>query len=474
MKTRKKTRRMRISLLDVLLAAGTLVGLVVIGFGIYICQKPLTVEFFENAEVGVNETAYNDQFVKSIKNGSITTEKTLIDTSNLGKVNVSLAVKPDFGAEEVFTYSVSVVDHESPSISFAGRLETDVGHEIDLLEGVSVTDNSGEKITAAVEGSYDIHTVGDYQLTYVAYDSSRNRAEETFTLSVTDRESPVITFTGYREIFVGNDIDLLEGVSAADNSGEEITVTVEGSYDIHKAGTYELKLVAYDSSLNKTEETLTLNVKAAPAPAPTPSPSTGQTTNNGTGTAGTASFVTSKGFQGETRNGVTYIDGYLIANKTYSLPASYGDGLTAETMSAFNQMASAAWADGLNIYISSGFRSYDFQYNLYNSYVRVDGTAAADTYSARAGHSEHQSGLAFDVNWINDAFAGTPEGIWLDNNCYKYGFILRYPQGKSNETGYKYEPWHFRYVGTELAAKLYNGGDWITMEDYFGITSVYQ
>ena len=111
--------------------------------------------------------------------------------------------------------------------------------------------------------------------------------------------------------------------------------------------------------------------------------------------------------------------------------------------------------------------------NLYNNYVNRDGVVAADTYSARAGHSEHQSGLAFDVNTINDSFANTEEGKWLNDNCYKYGFILRYPNGKSDETGYQYEPWHFRYVGVELAEKLYNNGNWITVEDYFGITSRY-
>ena len=411
--------------------------------------------------MGVNETAYNDQFVKSIKNGRITTEKTLINTSNVGKVDVSLAVKPIFGPEEIFSYSVSVVDHESPEITFAAHLETDVGNEIDLLKGVSVTDNSGENITVTVEGFYDIQTVGEYQLTYVASDSSLNQTEEAFTLAVVDHESPVITFTSYLEISVGNDIDLLEGVSVTDNSGEKITVTVEGSYDINKAGMYELKLVAYDSSLNKAEETLILSVKD------TASSSAGQT-------AETISFVTSKGFQGEIRNGVAYIDGYLIANKTFSLPESYGSGLTAELQSAFRQMVAAAKADGLDVFIVSGFRSYSLQRNLYNNYAKRDGAAAADTYSARAGHSEHQSGLAVDVNSVKDTFAGTPEAIWLADNCYKYGFILRYPQGKTNETGYIYEPWHFRYVGTELAEILYNGGDWITMEDYFGITSVYQ
>ena len=461
MGTRRRTRRARITLLEKLVFAGAFVGLFVIGFGIYLYATQLKVEFLENAEVGVNETAYNDQFIKSIRNGRVTTDKALIDTSNVGKIDVSLTVRPNFGGEEVFTYSVSVVDRESPRISSPGRLETGVGCEIDLLDGVGVTDNSGETITAAVEGSYDIHTIGEYQLTYVAYDSSRNRAEAPFTLAVVDREGPVITFTSYREITVGNDIDLLEGVSVTDNSGETVSVTVEGSYDINKAGSYELKLVARDSSLNETVETFTLKVKsAAPPPA-------GQT-------AETVKFVTSKGFQGEIRDGVTYIDGYLIANKTYSLPESYGNGLTSAMKAAFNQMKAAAKEDGLTITIVSGYRSYTTQKNLYNKYVNRDGVKAADTYSARAGHSEHQSGLAADLNSVSNGFANTPEGIWLNNNCWKYGFILRYPQGKSEETGYKYEPWHFRYVGTELAEKLYNGGDWITMEDYFGITSVYQ
>ena len=445
-----------------LIAAGALVGIVLFGLIVYTQSIQPSIEFIENAEVGVNEIAYSDQFVKSIKNGEIIPETARIDTSHIGRVTISLAVKTVFGSEKVFTYSVAVVDRESPEISSAERLETSVGNEIDLLKGVSVTDNSGEEITVAVEGSYDIHTVGEYELTYVACDSSLNKAEKTFILSVVDHESPVISFTGYLEISVGNDIDLLEGVSAADNSGEEITVTVEGSYDINRAGIYELKLVACDSSLNKAEEKLTLRVKDAAS------------SNHAAWGTGTISFTTSKGFQGEVRNGVVYIDGYLIANKSFSLPASYGSGLTVEMLSAFNQRAAAAKEDGLNIFIVSGFRSYSYQENLYNKYADRDGAEKADTYSARAGHSEHQSGLAADLNSVKDSFAETPEAIWLSDNCYQYGFILRYPKEKTDETGYQYEPWHFRYVGTELAAKLYNGGDWITMEDYFGITSKYQ
>lgn len=128
---------------------------------------------------------------------------------------------------------------------------------------------------------------------------------------------------------------------------------------------------------------------------------------------------------------------------------------------------------GLNLVISSGYRSYYDQRYIYNNYVAIDGQANADTYSARAGHSEHQTGLAFDLNSIDDSFTNTPEGQWVHHNCYKYGLILRYPKGKDHITGYMHESWHLRYVGTELASKLYNNGDWITLEEYFGIDSKY-
>ena len=197
---------------------------------------------------------------------------------------------------------------------------------------------------------------------------------------------------------------------------------------------------------------------------------------------------TSKGFTIENKNGVTYIDGYLIVNKTYPLPSDYvptgthkaapATGICTECIdeqayNAYIKMRDDMSKEGLKIYIASGYRSYSYQNGLYSSYVKRSGQTAADTFSARAGHSEHQSGLAFDLNSVTDAFATTKEGIWVNKNCYKYGFIIRYPKGKDSETGYKHESWHLRYVGNELAEKLYNSGDWITMESYFGITSKY-
>ncbi|MBR3970005.1 MAG: D-alanyl-D-alanine carboxypeptidase family protein [Ruminococcus sp.] len=174
-------------------------------------------------------------------------------------------------------------------------------------------------------------------------------------------------------------------------------------------------------------------------------------------------------------DGITYYDGVLIANKSYSLPKSYNPGsLTSDTYSAFQSLVQSAANDGINIYLSSGFRSYETQEQIYNEYVSNHGQATADTFSARPGHSEHQTGMAIDVNTIDDSFAGTPEAIWLEEHCTEYGFIIRYPKGKQDITGYKYEPWHIRYVGKDVAQAIKNhgaaiGDPYITLEEYFSI-----
>ena len=188
--------------------------------------------------------------------------------------------------------------------------------------------------------------------------------------------------------------------------------------------------------------------------------------------------------------GITYIDGIMMVNKTYGLPSDYLPVDTVEdskgktntcnkcinklAYSSFATMKADAAALGLNIYIASGYRPYVSQENIYNRYVKRDGKKAADTYSARPGYSEHQTSYTFDLNSINDSFAKTNEGKWVNENAYLYGFIIRFPKGKDSYTGYKYESWHLRYVGYDLARKLYNNGNWISLEEYFGVDSKYQ
>lgn len=148
--------------------------------------------------------------------------------------------------------------------------------------------------------------------------------------------------------------------------------------------------------------------------------------------------------------------------------ARSGMQLVREAKEAFETLSEDAKKEGMNIIAMSSYRSYDYQVNLYNNYVATDGKEAADTYSARAGYSEHQTGLAVDVyNKVlpYTSFEETEEFNWMQENAYKYGFILRFPKDKVNITGYQYESWHYRYVGKE-AAKYIHDHD-LTLEEYY-------
>ncbi len=174
----------------------------------------------------------------------------------------------------------------------------------------------------------------------------------------------------------------------------------------------------------------------------------------------------------EVIEGVTYVNGILIANKTYSLPEDFvPGGLHPDAQAAFEKMQAAAAAEGLTLKIISGYRSYAQQVKTYATYSGRDGKEMADRYSARAGHSEHQTGLAMDINSLQQSFADTAEGKWLAEHCAEYGFIIRYGAGKEAQTGFMYEPWHIRYLGEETARAVTDSG--LCLEEYLGITSVY-
>ena len=348
--------------------------------------------------------------------------------------------------------------------------EVSLNEEIYNLDFIKDIEN-GEILTK--KEKIDTSTIGTKKIKIIIKDNNKKEKTYEFELKVIDIEKPVITYKKELSTTQGTKIDLLKDVKVKDDSNEKIEVKVEGDYSFDKVGTYNLEYVAKDSSGNEAKEKFTLKVKEKPKQS-----NTNNNTNTGTKIkCEDKNFVTENGYKGVTKNCVTYIDGYLIANKTYSLPSSYGSGLTSEFMSAFNKMRSDYKKAGIKDYpdlkIVSGFRSYATQKSVYNNWVKKDGKAKADTYSARPGYSEHQSGLAADLNHVGSNFDNTESAKWLSNNCWKYGFILRYPKGSQSETGYIYESWHFRYVGVDLAKKLYNNGDWITMEAYFGITSKY-
>lgn len=165
----------------------------------------------------------------------------------------------------------------------------------------------------------------------------------------------------------------------------------------------------------------------------------------------------------------TYINGILLVNKDYGLPPTFGNGDDPTALAKLQQLQRDAQAQGINISNSySGYRSYQYQTNLYNNYVNQHGEEEANTFSAKPGFSEHQTGLTFDLKDFNDQLVEDPiTSQWIKDNCAKYGFIVRYPEGKEDITGYIYEPWHLRYVGEEVANQIMNNNT--TLEQYLGV-----
>lgn len=142
--------------------------------------------------------------------------------------------------------------------------------------------------------------------------------------------------------------------------------------------------------------------------------------------------------------------------------------LVKEARDNFIRMCHDIGDNNLTIRAISGYRSYAYQENLYNNYVKKDGVKIADTYSARPGFSEHQTGLVVDIdnNHLSyENFDKTNEFVWLKDNAYKYGFILRYPEKKESITGYSYESWHYRYVGLDISKYIHDNN--ITFDEYY-------
>ena len=139
----------------------------------------------------------------------------------------------------------------------------------------------------------------------------------------------------------------------------------------------------------------------------------------------------------------------LVEVKECSLGNFY---LEEETATAYEYMCLNLIDEGLNISINSAYRSYEEQEKLYDDYLKLYGKSYVNKYVAVPGYSEHQTGLALDLESLDcDIFKNSKEYRWIKNNAYKYGFILRYQEGKENITGYKAEEWHIRYVGRKAA-----------------------
>ncbi len=171
---------------------------------------------------------------------------------------------------------------------------------------------------------------------------------------------------------------------------------------------------------------------------------------------------------------------WVVVNKGRVLPSDYVpqplvSNLRQDASVALKSLIEGASANGFSLRLYSGYRSYSNQASVYANEVKTNGQVTADRQSARPGYSEHQTGLAADLSaaggkcTLQQCFGDMAEGQWLATNAYKYGFIIRYPKDKEALTGYMYEPWHLRYVGTDLAAEINKSGQ--TLEQFFDLST---
>lgn len=315
------------------------------------------------------------------------------------------------------------------------------------LGSVRVSCNDEEAIS--IDSKYMIvaNKVGEYMLTY-STDKESKEAKVNILQSVEKIELSKLTIelvegaTEKIEFTITPDNAVNKELTWTSSDESVATVDNDGNITAKKAGNCEI--IVATTQQPKIEAAVMVEVKEKPT---------------------LSSLLTPP--EQENVQGITYINGIMLVNKTHSIPQDYNPGLNDKAYQAFLQLQAGANAAGFDMPLLSGFRSYTTQKGLYERYCQTYGQAEADTFSARPGTSEHQTGLAMDVGQIEDWYGDTEAGKWLAANCYKYGFIIRYPLGKENITGYKYEPWHIRYLGVDIATKVYNSG--LTLEEYLGV-----
>lgn len=308
-------------------------------------------------------------------------------------------------------------------------------------EYVSFSINNKKNNNIIIKSNLNTKKVGDYIVLY----KLDNKYYLFRKVSVIDDVKPEINLLGEEEMIIDYGSNYKEPYfTATDNYDGDIKnkVKIKGKVNTKRSGTYKLTYNVSDSSGNTCKKTRTVIVKDK-----------------------TQSTIKSPEIK--VLNGITYVEGILLVNKTYHLPKNYDPKVNKEALKNLKKMQADAKALGLNIPLVSGYRSYETQEKLHNKYVKKDGEGVANTYSAKPGESEHQTGLAFDIGSVDRSFANTIEAKWLAENAYLYGFIIRYPKGKTDITGYIYEPWHVRYLGEKKAKDVYLSG--LTLEEYLGV-----
>ncbi|MBO4537624.1 MAG: M15 family metallopeptidase [Erysipelotrichaceae bacterium] len=341
---------------------------------------------------------------------------------------------------------------QHPVCTLKQSLEFEYGQKATVADLVSEV-RRGELING--DAVIDTYVIGEKEAVISTKNHFGRQFHDRITVTVKDSVAPELEVPEVINYVRGENMDFISFTTASDNTGK-VKVELINDYDLEKVGVQILTFRAYDPSGNETRKTTTLIVRED-------------------GNDNKKYFMTPNGYQGYTVvDGLTFIEGVPVINKTYGLPSSYGArGLTKDTNEAWKKMKEAAAEEGITLKVLSAYRNYGHQEEVFNKKVKEVGMEQALLTSEKAGHSEHQAGIALDVNSFKESFAETKEYEWLQKNCASYGFIIRYPKGKTESTGYVFEPWHITYVGEQWAQVFYNNGNWLCIEEYFQITSEY-
>lgn len=302
----------------------------------------------------------------------------------------------------------------------------------------------------------DYPEVGEYELPF----TYRTMIKHSDKLKVVVKDTTKPEFTSFSEkieVAKGNkDFDFKSYFKASDLSNCTLDIdTKDVKFD--KEGDYTAKVTATDAYNNKESKKFTVVVKAEEKAAIA-------SVDNEQKVSGTSQSSSNSAVKPYYKNGI------LIVNKKHPVPPGFGGGVNQTALAAVNRMISDMKAEGLSVdSTTSNYRSYSYQSTLYQNYVSAYGQASADTFSARPGYSEHQTGLAFDLREPGGGslLTNSKATSWVAKNAHKYGLIVRYQSGKEWITGYQAEPWHVRYVG-DIATSIYNSG--LSLEEYLGVS----
>lgn len=337
------------------------------------------------------------------------------------------------------------------------------GKKVEIDTSAIFGDNSGKVKDIEVDYSSlkmvkdkDFPEVGDYELPFT-YKTMINHSDK-LKVVVKDTTKPEFTsFSEKIEVAKGNkDFDFKSYFKASDLSNCTLDIdTKDVKFD--KEGDYTAEVTATDAHKNKESKKFTVVVKAEEKAAIA-------SVDNEQKVSGTSQSSSNSSVKPYYKNGI------LIVNKKHPVPPGFGGGVNQTALAAVNRMISDMKAEGLSVdSTTSNYRSYSYQSTLYQNYVNAYGKASADTFSARPGYSEHQTGLAFDLREPGGGslLTNSKATSWVAKNAHKYGLIVRYQSGKEWITGYQAEPWHVRYVG-DIATSIYNSG--LSLEEYLGVS----